>query len=363
MNDVIELRIEKLIAGGRGCAVHQGERIFIPLTAPGDVVRARIVRRFRGYAEAELVAVLTASPDRVVPRCPVFGACGGCQWQHLRYEAQLHWKREILREQLQRIAKLAAPQVEPTLAAPSPWAYRSRIQLQVDAKGRVGFYRQGSHNVVEFDECAIADARINAQLAAAKITLRDTGQGRQLGVDARQGFTQINREQNARLQAIVAAGVAQHGGGRILELHCGQGNLTFPLAAVATQVMAVDDHAGAIRHAQAQARVQSCTNVTFRCTAAQTALREAQRAGDVYDGIILDPPRRGAAEAIAGLIALRPRWIGYVSCDPATLARDVRALMDDGYQHESSHPIDMFPHTHHIESVTWLTRCQPERGD
>lgn len=356
MNPVIELTIEKLIAGGRGCALHDGERIFIPLTAPGDRVRARIIRRCRGYAEAELVELLSASPDRVEPRCPVFGACGGCQWQHLRYEAQLHWKREILREQLQRIAKLAAPQVEPTLAAPSPWAYRRRIQLQVDAEGHVGFYRQGSHDVVEFDECAIADVRINEQLAAAKIRLRETGQGRQLGVDARLGFTQINREQNTRLQDLVAAGAARHGAGRVLELHCGQGNLTFPLAAVATQIMAVDDHAGAIQYAQAQARAQSCTNVTFHCTAAQTVLREARRAGDVYDGVILDPPRRGAAEAIAGLIALRPRWIGYVSCDPATLARDVRALLDAGYQHESSHPIDMFPQTHHIESVTWLVR-------
>lgn len=355
--DLLEVTIEQLVAGGAGRAVHDGMQLFVPFVAPGERVRVRVVQRHRNYLEAEVVKILAPGPDRVIPPCPVFGACGGCQWQHLRYEAQLVWKQKILAEQLQRLAKIGAPHVLPTVAAPSPWHYRSRIQLQVDAAGRVGFFRAGSHEIVEFDTCAIADARINAQLAEAKVRLRTEGRGRHVRLDAQEGFMQVNPAQNEQLRQMVADGVRVRGGGRVVELYCGSGNLTLPLAAHATQVVAADEHAGAIAQAKQLASVQQITNVDFRATAAHRLLKHLARPGDAWDGVVLDPPRRGAAEAMAGLIALRPQWIGYVSCDPATLARDVATLCAAGYRHESSQPIDMFPQTHHIESLTWLGRA------
>lgn len=348
--------IDALMAGGRGRVLVDGLQVFVPWVVPGDQVRIAIRKQHKNYAEAEVVELLHASSDRVTPRCPVFGACGGCQWQHLSYVAQLEWKHRILSEQLQRLAKIDAPTVLPTIPAPSPWNYRSRIHLQVDAAGHVGLYRAGTHDVVEFDECAIAAVALNARLAATKAQLRNGGHGRTMRLDSDDGFSQVNVEQNARLQAELRAGVAARGGGSVVELYCGRGNLTFPLAQVARCVVATDDDTKAIAYAQQMATSQRVENVTFECTSAERLLRRLLRNHDPVDGIILDPPRRGAAEVIASVLAMRPQWIGYVSCDPATLARDVRALIAGGYRHISSQPIDMFPQTFHIESLTWLAR-------
>ncbi len=346
--------IESLIAGGRGRATLDGLQVFVPWTAPQDHVRVAIHTRHKNYAEAHVVEMITPGPDRVTPRCPVFGACGGCQWQHLSYDVQLTWKQRILQEQLERIGKITAPLVRHTIAAPSPWQYRSRIHLQVDATGHVGFYRAGTHEVVEFDECAIAAPELNAQLATAKERLRSHGHGRTLRLDSDDGFSQVNVAQNIRLQQLVRDGVAAYGGGAIAELYCGRGNLTFPIAEVAQSVVAADDDAQAIDFARRCASAQQIANVTFVCTSAARLLQRVQH--DHIEGVIVDPPRRGAAEVIDMLQALHPRWIGYVSCDPATLARDVRALIAGGYRHVVSQPIDMFPQTFHIESLTWLER-------
>lgn len=355
----MELTIEKLVAGGAGVAFVDGRPIFIPGTVPGDRVRCRVVKDHRSYVQAEVEALLAPGADRAPPRCPVFGVCGGCQWQHVHYEAQCLWKQRILVEQLRRIAKIPAPRVEPTIPASSPWHYRSRIQLQRSATGLVGFYRAGSHDVVEFDRCDIADATINAKLAAAKEQLRTTGQGRHVRSDGVTGFAQVHPAQNLRLQQCVADGVAAHGGGVLLELYCGNGNLTMPMAAVAKSIVAIDDHAASIRQASALAKQQQMMHVTFHCTSAEQYVhRELPTSAGMtarFDGIILDPPRRGAPEVLNAIAQRKPQWIGYVSCDPATLARDVRTLITAGFRHELTQPIDMFPQTHHIESVTWLT--------
>jgi 23S rRNA (uracil1939-C5)-methyltransferase len=350
----IIVTIEALVAGGRGRAVHDGMQVFVAAVVPGDRVRVTITKRHRQYLEGVVSEVLEPGPDRVTPRCPVFGACGGCQWQHLRYDAQVEWKGKIVRDQLRRIAKIATPNVLPVIAMASPWHYRSRIQLQVDDAGHVGFYRAGSHDIVEFDTCAIADAQINAMLSDAKVRLKKTGRGRHLRIDESEGFTQVNRAQNAKLQQIVAAGVAAHGGGRVLELYCGNGNLTFPIAQVAAAIVAADDDAQAIAAATQQAKAQGIASVTFHCTSAKRAIGHAR--DWTCDGVVLDPPRRGAPEIMAEICAWQPHWIGYVSCDPSTMARDVRGLIAGGYVLESCQPIDMFPQTFHIETLTWLVR-------
>lgn len=346
--------IEALSAGGRGRARLDGQQVFIPWTAPGDRVRITIRRQHRQYAEGEVVELLAPGPARVTPPCPVFGVCGGCQWQHLAYEAQVAWKRLILTEQLERLAGLDSPQVLPTVAADSPWHYRRRIRLHLDAQGRVGFYRAGTHEVVEFAACAIATAALNQQLPAVKEKIRREGNGRLVCEDNEAGFIQVNAEQNRRLQQLVQDGVQHYGGGTVVELYAGSGNLTFPLAAYLRSIVAVDEDAHSIARAQHRVREQRLAHVTFVCTAAAPFMRRLQQTHDRVDGVLLDPPRRGAAEVMTPLLAVRPRWIGYVSCDPATLARDVKTLVAEGYRHCSSQPIDMFPQTFHIESLTWL---------
>lgn len=351
-----EVTICDLVAGGAGRAELEGRQLFVPLTVPGERVRVSIVRHHRDYLEGRLMAVLTPSSDRVVPRCPVFGDCGGCQWQHLRYEGQLRWKEEIMREQLRRIGRMGDVAVLPTIAADDPWHYRSRIQLHVDEAGHVGFFRAGTHEVVEFDHCSIADVRLNAQLETAKQRIRTTGAGRQLCVEATEGFRQVNPAQNARLQQLVAEGVAARAHATVLELYCGSGNFSFPLAAVAEHVVAVDDHRGAIAQTQQEVVRRRLSCLEFYCTSALRWLKRLLRDGTRLDGVLLDPPRRGAREILEPLLRVQPSWIGYISCNPATLARDLRILCDGGYRVESCQPIDMFPQTAHIESLTWLER-------
>lgn len=348
--------IEALIAGGRGRAVLDGMQVFVPWTVPGDQVRIVIRRQHRGYCEAEVVEILQPSPARVTPPCPVFGVCGGCQWQHIAYATQVEWKQRIVQEQLRRLGGIAEATVLPIIPADTPWHYRSRIQLQVDAQQRIGFYRAGTHDVVEFAACAIADERLNARLVETKEQMRRDGKGRVLRLDDAEGFAQVNVEQNHKLRQLLREGVAARGGGAVVELYAGSGNLTFPIADVARSVLAVDDDARGIARGQQTAREKGLTHVTFVCTSAARLMQRLQETAEPIDGVILDPPRRGAAEVMASLIALRPQWIGYVSCDPATLARDVKTLLAGGYRHISSQPIDMFPQTFHIESLTWLER-------
>lgn len=354
----IEVSILALVAGGFGRAVHDGCQVFLPFVAPGDRVRAKIVRRHKSYIEAVPVEILEASAVRTKPRCPVFGECGGCQWQHMDYGTQVVWKREILEEQLVRLGGLREPRVLPTVAALKPWHYRQRIQLQLGDSGEVGFYRRDSKSVVEFEHCYIADEKLNDMLPAAREQLRTTGNGRHLRLDGVNGFAQVNAEQNVKMCDLLLRGISARkelGVETVLELYCGSGNFSFPLTQVVGRVIAVDDHAESIELAQKRAFREGFDNLEFRATSAGKIVRRLSLQGIKVNGVVLDPPRRGAAEVMADLLLLKPAWIAYISCDPATLARDVRTLCASGYKHESSQPIDMFPQTFHIESLTWLS--------
>jgi 23S rRNA (uracil1939-C5)-methyltransferase len=350
----MQLRIDKLVHGGAGLGSSEGKAIFVPFAAPGDVLEVEITADHGRHAEARIVRLIEPAPCRVSPRCPVFGICGGCQWQHLAYDAQLSWKREILAETIERIGRIAAPHVLPALAAPSPWHYRNRIQLHVDRQGRVGFYRPHTNEVVEFDSCAIAEDAVNRELTArrAEIARRDRGIALKSGEG--EGFVQVNTAQNERLQTLVAGWLAEVPHEEVVELYAGSGNFTFAIAKVAGRVFASDIDGRAVRAAQERQASQGICNVQFRCLPAERALR-----GHVHcDALFLDPPRKGAAEAIFAIVAAGPAAILYLSCDPATLARDLRAFADAGYRLERCQPIDMFPQTFHIESLSLLRRVE-----
>ena len=423
------LSIETLAFGGSGVGRVDGKVIFVPFTAPGDVVDCRIVRERKRYAEGELVQVGTPSPERRTPPCPVFGECGGCQWQHLSYEVQSAWKSRIFGDILQRQCRLPSESLKSLAPAPREWGYRSRVQFKCrqTANGFVmGYYRRGSHFVVDVSHCPIAHPRLNEVLTylrrhlptipfperipqvdlavgddgrvRAEIHLFGEGAETLMPILARLameggfscffqtgrketlrwvhgeedlllevdhpplqlafgpgGFAQVNLEQNQALVAEVVRETQLSGRERVLDLFCGMGNFSLPLARRAAEVVGVEDYVPSIEKARHNARVNGVGNARFFARPAQGAAGEMGK-GSVFDLVLLDPPRTGAYQVAKELVATAPGRILYVSCDPPTLARDLVPLLHGGYSVVWSRPFDLFPQTHHIESLTLLSR-------
>jgi 23S rRNA (uracil1939-C5)-methyltransferase len=382
---VIELGVTALAAGGDGLGRDETGRVtFVPRAAPGDRVRVRLVKQSRSFARGELVEVVTASPARVPPPCPHFAAgCGGCQWQHVARAAQLEAKQAIVAGALRGLAGLV---VEPIADAAPPYGWRRRARFHV-AGGTVGLYAAGSHRVLPIDRCPQLEPALEAALRAVSAASPPDGElalvrghagavavgvarawrgapalvGRAgiVGViagDARHGepvvevepgvwcgpwnFAQASAAGNAAVVAAARAALGP-GPGRLLELHAGAGNFTRGFAAEGWDVVASD--------VAAPARPPAA----FELGSAEAVL--ARLAGP-FDAIALDPPRAGAKEALAGIARHAPRAIVYVSCDPATLARDAAVLVAAGYRAERAWPVDLMPQTAHVEVVLRLER-------
>jgi 23S rRNA (uracil1939-C5)-methyltransferase len=366
------ISIERLAFGGDGVGRDGGKVVFVPGTVPGDRAVVRLLSDHGTYERAELVRIDESSPDRVAPPCTVFGRCGGCQWQHVSYEAQLKWKTEILTETLVRVGKIAQPSVLPIIGAPDPWHYRSRIQIKVDEDGILGFHAMKSHQVIAFEECKIADPRLNLKVSEMRGAPAPEAGGFELSVNgtsevhvqpivrAESVFSQVNREQNRRLvQAVLefAFGNADPAFTRkrtVIELYAGSGNLSFPLAERAGAVYAVEESAEAVKRAEDETDARGLTNLHWILGHAEWGLKKLYRRKVIPDLLVLDPPRRGAKEILDLMCVMKPRQIIYVSCDPVTLARDLNFLTRRYYMLEMVQPIDMFPQTYHIESISRL---------
>jgi len=416
LTEDLVLDVERLTFGFDGLAHHDRQVVFVPYTAPGDRVRAEVVERHGGYLRARVAAVLAPGPDRVLPGCRYFPTCGGCQWQQVAPPAQRDAKRAIVAEQLARVAGVRDAEVLPTLPSPADWHYRARITLAVEGR-RAGYRRARSHALVEIADCPLADPAVSAHLAAARawlaalrVPLRrltvsaapggvvlagaatarpgpadvaaseallarvagvrgaviagagvrvvagdptvrveiESGLDLEVPADA---FTQVNPGANRRLVERVLALGAFVPGERALDLYCGAGNLSLPLARRGVGVLGIERSRVAVEAARANAARLRLPAATFRAAEVSRALATERGPLDV---VVLDPPRAGAADAVPALAALRPARIVYVSCDPATLARDVRALAGAGYRLETVQPIDLFPQTYHVESVSKL---------
>jgi 23S rRNA (uracil1939-C5)-methyltransferase len=349
----IRLSIEKLVHGGSGLGSIDGKRVFVPFSAPGDVLEVEIVSERPGFSEGRIARIVEPAPCRVDPPCPAFGRCGGCQWQHISYEEQLRQKRAILAEALERTGRIRGPTVFETIPSPGQWHYRNRMQLHVDSHGRVGYYRAGSKEVVEFESCLIADPSINAELAARRGEIAVRGRGIALRADGGEGFAQVNSAQNERLRSLLVEWLGGVPHGAVLEPHAGAGNFTSAIARIAGEVVAADIDGRAVRAGLRRLQGLGIANVRYGCMPAQKAVR---RHAAACDAIVLDPPRGGCIEAVEAIEGARPCSIIYISCDPATLARDCRALCERGWRHVRSQPVDMFPQTFHVESLTLLSR-------
>ena len=356
----MQLTIEKLVHGGSGVGTFEGKKIFVPFTAPGDVVEVRISKDHGHFAEAELVRVVEASRERVSPRCPVFGRCGGCQWQHLSCAAQLTWKRAIVVESLNRIGKLELQRAEnlvlPTQGSPKEWNYRNRIQLHVRDK-KVGFYAAKTNDVVEFERCFIAHEKLNEELHAKRAEISQRDRGIQLRLDERTFFTQVNTEQNAFMRGELMNWVKTLPHHKVLELYAGGGNFTFPLAEAAEEVIACDLDVQAINLAKnRQKELDPMQKIQFEAISSEKLVKKLQKQRISVDGVVLDPPRKGASEVLPPLVALKPQWMIYISCDPATFSRDIKWLALAGYHLTKVQPLDMFPQTFHVEVMGLLQK-------
>ena len=422
VHEELDVTIDSLAYGVFGVARSDRGVVMVPGVAPGERARVRVVAEKRGYREAELVAVLEPAAVRRVPPCRYVPRCGGCTWQHVEYAAQLEAKQAILAETLARIGGFRAEDLELRPIIPSAeWAYRHRITLRVDGEQRLGFYRHRSHELVEIEDCAIADATVNAHLAAARDWLRgvsttvrrvevaSTRDGRavfsanaegpfrhdgeyhekflrrqasvagivlhgkgwrktfgkpavileiddEIAIETEGGFTQVNPQANRRLVAIVLELASTRSDDRLLELFCGAGNLTLPLARLAREVVGVESDASSVACARRNTDRLGLANCRFIQQEASAAARSLVAGGERFSLVVLDPPRSGAAELVEPLAALAADRLIYVSCNPTTLARDLRGLVERGFALGPIQPIDLFPQTYHLETVVRLDR-------
>lgn len=345
----LNLTIEKINSEGAGLARLDGKVHFVPWTVPGDVVLVQVEKARRDYAEARLLEIIEKSPDRVDPPCPYFSRCGGCQLQHLSYESQLKWKREILVDALKRIAHLPEVKVEAMIPSPKIWNYRSRIQLQQDQAGKVGFFKVKSHEIVEIEKCLIADERLNEKIAACR-------GGLELRIDNSTGFTQINPEQNKKLIELVIEYAEIKPSDRVIDLYCGNGNFTFHLASLSKQVWGIEINSHSLVSAQKKSEELQIKNILWISGSSKNALAQLRKKRVLCDMMLVDPPRQGLEEAMEGILNFEPRCLVYVSCNPSTFARDATRLVKAGYLLKRCQPVDMFPHTAHVELVARFFR-------
>lgn len=383
----VEVRIERIVPGGAGLAHTDGRTIFVGLAAPGDHLRVRIDQARGRIAFASITEILEPSQSRITPPCPYFGRCGGCDFQQLNYEAQLEAKVSIVRDCLRRIARIEPPQDIPITASPNAWHYRARAQWQYErARKRLGYFERGSHRVCDVVECPVLVAPLQEELARLRKEMSgdslpesaefhavagdesatiappvgpNDARDVSLGIGefhyrfSAEGFFQINHE---LLPSLIATALEGAHGERAIDLYCGVGLFTLPLAQRFAHVTGVEASHAALRYARSNLSDAHLSNVVFERAKVSDWLRTNASHIAPVDLLLLDPPRAGAEEdAIRSIIALAPRRIAYVSCDPATLARDLKHLIEARYRLDSIAAFDMFPQTHHVETVAHLS--------
>jgi 23S rRNA (uracil1939-C5)-methyltransferase len=437
----IELTIEKVVTGGQGIGRSDGVVVFVPLSAPGDRLKVAIEARKRNYWQGRIEEIIEPSPLRTEPLCPHYGVCGGCDLQHLSYEAQLVTKKLIVNDALQRIGKIFVPPGNP-LSSGEQWHYRNKSQYPVqDAPWRVGFFERKSHRVVDVKSCPIQPEGFDRLVALLRERLETSGETAYLESDASGNLRHIVIQRGSASHEIAltfvtatsALAAATHKGlmqecpelvsvtqnvnpkvtnrilgerfdllaGRpyyteqlldkklqisagsffqantaatellvkrilkyiepdgdqtVLDLYCGVGTISLPISGFVGKVIGIELNPNAAADARANVAANDARNVQIIEAAVENGIASVERA----DVVILDPPRKGCApEVLKRVTEFRPRAIIHVSCNPATLARDLALLAELGYEAAEVQPVDMFPQTAHVECVA---KVVPVRG-
>lgn len=446
--------ILRLGSSGEGVGRYENFTVFVRGALPGETVQAKVDVVKKQYATAILQDIVTPSPQRVEPLCPVYAQCGGCQLQHMSYDGELQEKQGQVRDALERIGRLTGIDVFPTLGAATSWEYRNKMQFPAAAaKGKavVGCYAAGSHRVIDVASCAIQKAGNNDILRIVRQWMNDyrvpayneqahagvvrhvmgrvgvrtgelmvclvtaqadvphaaelIGMLREellnltsvvqnintrrtnviLGPETKilygtptihdsigpltfnisaQSFFQVNSEQAQRLYEKALEFADLQGDETVADVYCGTGTITLFLAQKAKKVYGIEIVAPAIRDAVKNAADNGVINAEFILGDAVEKLPELIKSGVRPDVIVLDPPRAGCGEPVLAAIAQsQPKRVVYVSCNPATLARDLAYLNDHGYQPVKVQPVDMFPRTHHVETVVLMSRVREANSE
>lgn len=351
MREIVQLEITDVAFGGAGVARHEGKVYFIPFTAPGDTVRARVTKDKKKFAEAAVEEVLVAAPERVKPPCVYFGNCGGCAYQHLAYPAQLALKQRQVEQTLRRVGRLEHVPMRTIIPSPKEYAFRNRIRVHVEG-GQAGFFAHGSHRLVPVARCEIAQPTVNEALQELRRNVVRDGDYTLVAGDGGEFFEQTNDEVAAALLELVERTITP-GRALLVDAYCGAGFFARRLASKFGRVIGIEEN----EHAVAHARRRAGENERYLAGDVAAMLGEVLQANDpATTTVLLDPPAIGLAPRVVELLqGGAPAEILYVSCNPATLARDL-GMLAKTHRLESVTPLDMFPQTAEIEALAVLRK-------
>jgi 23S rRNA (uracil1939-C5)-methyltransferase len=407
MNDsarTVDVDVERLVYGGDAMGrLPDGRAVFFPFGLPGERVTIRLVEEKKRFARAELVDVIHSSPERIQPRCPHFGVCGGCHYQHITYEQQITLKTAILREQFERIAGISDVPLMPFRKSSPNWNYRNRLQFHLSNHGKVGYIGIDGRSVMEIKVCYLPQSEIDEiwprldfeaglgldrvelvqgtdgevllvleagrveipefilDLPISAVHLSSSGSvvlagddhavmqvnGRDFIVSAG-SFFQVNPYLTGEMVDTLLEDLSPSSTDMVMDVYCGVGLFSAFLAPTVRNLTGIELSPFATR--DFAYNLDEFSNITLYEGAAEDVLPQVDRQTDI---VVVDPPRSGLGPRVVdAILQLKPRRIGYVSCDPATLARDTARLLRGGYSLEKVRPFDLFPHSYHIETIS-----------
>jgi len=406
-NPTFDIKLEKLTYGGEAMGrLPDGRAVFVPFGLPGETVRLHLVQDKQSFARGELLEVLTASAERIDPKCKHFGRCGGCHYQNLPYEKQLQAKTEILRDQLQRIGKIENPPVKEMVASPLEWNYRNHVQFHLTAEGKIGFVNSKGNSTLPIEECHLPETGINSfwpqlQFESNKdierVSLRmgqdeellvvlesESPETPELEVEAdvsivhlfdehpivivgqdyltiqilekvfhvsAVSFFQVNTKMAEKMIEHLLAKIPVSLSTTLLDVYCGVGLFSKFFASKCKLVIGIESSESAC--ADFEINLDEFDNVELYEGTAEEILPGLIGRLDSSTCVIVDPPRAGIEkQTLDALINIKPQVLAYVSCDPSTLARDAARLIHGGYRLVEVTPFDLFPQTYHIESIS-----------
>lgn len=344
-----ELKVEDVAFGGKGVARDAGKAVFIPLTIDGERVTAKILREKKQFAEGELIELLEPSPQRVLPKCPYFGTCGGCSYQHISYGHQLELKARQVEQAMRRIGRLAEPPMRPIIPSPQTYGYRNRVTVHAE-DNVVGFYRRDVHRLIDIKRCPIAAPEVNEALAQLRTERVRDGHYTLRAQSGPRVFAQTNDDVAAALAELITS-ILPSDGKLLIDAFCGAGFFTKRLAHQFERVVGIDWDRFAIEAAQKDAGGNEGYVAGDVTTELQWLLQESDLSSTA---LIVDPPATGLSpETRRALLDFPPRTLVYVSCKPPTMARDIAELRQR-FEVISITPLDMFPQTAEIEAAVHL---------
>ena len=369
LGEKISLTIDDIAFGGEGVGRMGDFVVFVPFVLVGETVEAEITEVKKNFARAKLLRVEKASPERVEAPCIYFGKCGGCQYQHMAYETQLRMKQKQIADLFERVGKIPGGVVGPVVPCPSPYGYRNRIMVRSqwnkpEQKLNIGFIRGDCGLVEDIEKCAIAEPAINEQITQVrahpppkggiKVVLRVQPENWELPPDS---FFQNNFFLLPSLVETVRKFLKAGGAKHLADLYCGVGFFGIELADSVESFTSVEYDRRAIHAAQKNVSSRNITNGRFIAAKVEEVLPELMKKMIAREtSVLIDPPRKGCGPEILKLLReIRPRQIIYVSCHPATMARDLNILRGESvFELLHVQPLDMFPQTQHVECVADL---------